>query len=83
VTPKRFVAAHVEVDSVWVFGVGSGLRVRPDEFVVQRIGQSGGHLILQLEQVGHVFLEPVGPEMRAGFDVDELRVDAYTVLVTL
>ena len=81
--PNRFVAAHDEIDGVWVFGVGSRFRFRPDEFVAQRIGQSCHHLILQLEQVGHVFLEAVGPEMRAGFGVDELRVDAHPVLIAL
>jgi hypothetical protein len=72
--PKRFGAAHVEVDEARVFGVGCGFRVRPDELVVQGIRQSRDHLILQLEQVGQVFFEPVGPDMRAGFGVDELRV---------
>jgi hypothetical protein len=40
-------------------------------------------LILQLEEVGHVLVEPVGPKMRAGFGVDELRVDAHPILVAL
>ena len=40
-------------------------------------------LVLQLEQVGHVFLEAIGPEMRAGRRIDQLRVDAHAVLVTL
>ncbi len=38
---------------------------------------------MQLEQVGDVLLEAVGPEMRARFRVDELRVDAHAVLVAL
>src|SRR5271155_1298811 len=65
--PIRFVAAHDEIDDVRVFGVGSCFRFRPDEFAVQRIGQSRDHLILQREQVGNVLLEAVAPEMRAGF----------------
>ena len=77
------MAAHIEVDDVWVFGVGSRFRFRPDEFVVQRIGQSRDHLILQFEEVRYVLLEPVGPEMRAGFGVDELRVDADAGSVAL
>jgi hypothetical protein len=63
--------------------VGSRFRFRPDEFVVQRIGQARDHLILQLEQVRDVLLEPVGPEMRAGFGVDELCVDPHPVLIAL
>ena len=38
---------------------------------------------MQLEQVGRVFLEAVGPDMRAGLSVDELRVHAHPVLVAL
>jgi hypothetical protein len=37
---------------------------RLDEFAPQAIGQSPHHLILQLEEVGHVLLEAFGPEMR-------------------
>ena len=51
--------------------------------VAQTVGQSRHDLILQLEQVGHVLLETVGPQMRAGFGVDELGVDAHPVLVAL
>ena len=51
--------------------------------IAQAIGQSRDHLILQLEQVGDVFLEAVGPEMRAGVRIDELGVDAHAVLVAL
>jgi hypothetical protein len=35
---------------------------------------------LQLEEVGHILVEPVGPKMRAGLGVDELRVDGRPVL---
>jgi hypothetical protein len=38
---------------------------------------------LQLEQVGHVVVETVRPEMRAGFGVDELRIDPHPVLLAL
>jgi hypothetical protein len=38
---------------------------------------------LQLEQVGHVLLEAVGLEMRAGLAINELGVDAHSVLVAL
>ena len=40
-------------------------------------------MILQLEQVGYVLVETVGPQMRAAFGVDKLRVDAHSVLVAL
>ena len=70
--------------------MASGFCVRPpfsrfrlDEFVAQAVGQSRHHLILQLEQVGHVLLEAVGPEMRARLRVDQLRVDAHAGSVAL
>ena len=40
-------------------------------------------MILQLEEIGDAFLEPIGPEMRAGLAIDKLRVDAHPVLVAL
>ena len=57
----------VKIDGVGVFGVGAFSASALTSSIAQRIGQSRDHLILQLEQVGHVFLEAVGPEMRAGF----------------
>ena len=38
---------------------------------------------MQLEEIGDVFPKSIGPKMRAGFAVDELRVDAHTVLIAL
>jgi hypothetical protein len=51
--------------------------------MAQRIGQSPYHVILQLEEIGDVFLKSIGPEMCAGFAVDELRVYADPVLIAL
>jgi hypothetical protein len=47
------------------------------------MGQSRHHFILQLEKVRNVLLETVGPQMRAGFGVDELRIDPHAVLISL
>ncbi len=52
-------------------------RIR-DSFVIAR-----HDFIFQLEEVGHVLLEPVGPKMRAGFGVDKLRVHAHPALLAL
>ena len=40
-------------------------------------------MILQLEEVRDFLLEAVGPEMRAGLRIDELRIYAHPVLVAL
>jgi hypothetical protein len=61
--------ADGEIGRVGVFGTGALFRFDLEEFVTQRICQSRHHLILQLEQVGDIFLEALGPEMRAGFCV--------------
>ena len=50
---------------------------------LKRAGEARDHFVLELEQVHHVFLESVGPEMRAAFRVDELGVDAHPVGVAL
>jgi hypothetical protein len=42
-----------------------------------------GSRLIGAEQVGHILVEPVGPQMRSGFGVDELRVDAHPVLIAL
>jgi hypothetical protein len=54
-----------------------------DEFDAQCVGQLRHDLVLKIEQVGDVFVESVGPEMRAGFGVDKLGVDAHPVLIAL
>ena len=53
------------------------------KLIAQRVGQARDDLILQLEQISHVLVEPLGPEMRAGFCVDQLRVDPHPILVAL
>ena len=68
---------------VGIFGTRAFFGFRLDELVSQRIGQSRHHLILQLEQVGYVFFKSFGPEMGAGFRIDELGVDAEAVLIAL
>ena len=50
---------------------------------LKRAGEARDHFVLELEQVRDVFLEAVGPEMRAAFGVDELGVDAHPVGVAL
>ena len=45
----------------------------------ETVGQSRHHLILQLEQVGHILLEAVRPKMRTRLRIDQLRVDAHAV----
>ena len=75
--------AHDEIVRIRVGRAGALRRFRLDQFIAQGVGQPRDDLILQLEQISHVLLEPLGPEMRAGFRVDELRVDPHPVLVAL
>jgi hypothetical protein len=61
----------------------ASLRLGLHQLIAQRIGQSRHHLILQLKEIGDAFLEPIGPEMRAGRAIYKLSVDAHMVLVAL
>ena len=49
-----------------------GLQCRLDD-----PGDADGHLVLKLEDVFQRAVETVGPEMRAGLRVDQLRGDAH------
>ena len=80
---EQGIPAHREIEDIGVFGTRASFGFRLDELETQSIGQSRHHLILQLEQVGDVFLKAFGPEMGARFGVDELRVDANPILVAL
>ena len=75
--------AHGEIEGVEIVDARVSLRLRDDEFVAQAIRQPRYDLILQFQQIGDVFIEPVGPEMRAGFRIDQLCVDAHPVLLAL
>ena len=77
------IAAHREIDDVGVVGMRASCGLRLDELEAQSIVQSRHDLILQLEQVADVFLEAFGPEMGAGFRIDELRVDTHPVPIPL
>src|SRR5262249_39311591 len=52
---------------------------RGDHARAHRAGDTAGDLALDTEQIGGAAIDPVGPEMRAGFGIDQLRVDAYLV----
>ena len=81
--PAQSPTSHGQIDHVRIFGTstlsGFGLGQSP----VQTAGQSRHHFILQLEKVGHVLFETVGPQMCASLGIYELRVDAHPVLVAL
>ena len=50
------------------------LRLGLRQFVAQTVGKPCNDFILQLEEVGDAFLEPVGPEV-GRFAINQLRVD--------
>ena len=81
--PMRSPPTHHQINRIGIGGVRASLRLGLYQLVAQRIGESCHDLILQLEHVGDVLLEPVGPEMSAGLAIDKLRVDAHMVLVAL
>ena len=50
---------------------------------VQRARQARDDFVLHVEEIGERLVEPLGPEMIAGFGVDELDVDAHAVSAAL
>ena len=81
--PQHCFATRGEINRVRILGTCVLFCFCRDQLVAQSISQPRHHLILQLEEVGYVFLEAVSPEMRAGLAIDELRVDTDMVLVAL
>ncbi len=57
------------------------LAFRPDQFQVQSPGNASGDLVLQFEDIRAILVEPIGPEVCAGFGANELRIYADLVSV--
>src|SRR5208282_6860557 len=62
---------------VWMLDRSAGFGDR--ELRLQRAGDPRRDLVLQGEQVADITVEPLGPELRTGFGIDELNVDPYLV----
>ena len=58
-------------------------RLGGDELGVQRVCQARDDFVLHVEEIGQRLVEPLGPEMTAGFSVDELHIDAHAVSAAL
>src|SRR5262249_20915692 len=50
--------------------------LRRDQLHVDGTGQSGGDLILHVEEVGTLLVEALRPQMRPALGIDKLRVEA-------
>ncbi len=57
------------------------LAFRPDQCQVQSAGDARGDLVLQFEDICAIFVETIGPDVCAGFGVNELRI--YSDLVSI
>src|SRR3954453_5114133 len=77
---QRCPAAKNIVESVRVLGWPS--RFGADQGDIERNGYLAGHLVLQPEEVVRGMVEAVGPNMNAGFGIDQLGVDADAVTRT-
>ena len=73
----------IEVHRVGVRGLFRASRLGGDELGVQRARQPRDDFVLHVEEIGERLVEPLGPEMIAGFGVDELDVDAHAVSAAL
>ena len=54
-----------------------------NEFGVQRVGEPRYDFVLHVEQIGDGFVEPLRPQVSAGFGIDELHVYAKPISATL
>src|SRR5262249_37079666 len=54
-----------------------------DQLRPQLIGKPGDNFILHIKQIGHDFIEALGPEMRAALGVNKLHIDATPIAGTL
>ena len=73
----------IEVHRVRVRGLLRASRLGGDELGVERIGEPRDDFVLHVEEIGERLVEPLGPEMIAGFGVDKLHVDAHAVTAAL
>ena len=49
----------------------------------QRARQARDDFVLHVEEIGEGLIEPLGPEMTAGFGVDELHIDAHAIAAAM
>ncbi len=73
----------IEVHRVGVRRLFRASRLGGDELGVERARQARDDFVLHVEEIGERLVEPLGPEMTAGFGVDELHVDAHAVSAAL
>ena len=69
-------AAHDEILRIGIdrlFPLDAAADV-PDEFEVERLSEAAGDLALRVRKISAVGLEPVGPNMRTTFGVDQLNI---------
>jgi hypothetical protein len=77
--------AHRQIDGVgvsWAI-VQATLGFGVHQLDLKRASEARDHFVLELEQVHDVVLESIRPDMRAGFRVNELDVDAHPTGVAL
>src|SRR5215472_3002589 len=54
-----------------------------DQLCTQLPGEPGDDVVLHLEQIGRLFVEPLGPKVSAGIAIDQLHVEAQPVAAAL
>ena len=69
--------AHDQIPGIGIepFFLFEPLSGRSDEVRVERASEPPGDLALRLREVAKIGLEPIRPQMRAAFGVDQLHID--------
>ena len=75
IEPSRTL--KIKVHRVGVWSLFRASRLGGGELGVQRVREAGDDFVLHVEEIGERLIEPLGPEMIAGFGVDQLDVDAH------
>ena len=73
----------IEVHRVGVRSLFRAASLGGGELRVERIRQTRDDFVLHVEEIGERLVEPLSPEMIAGFGVDELHVDAHAIAAAL
>ena len=73
----------IEVHRVGGRGPLGAARLGGDELRIQCACQARNDFVLHVEEIGEGLVEPLGPELIAGFGVDELDIDAHAVSAAL
>ena len=73
----------IEVHRAGGRGLFRTSRLGGDKLGVERVSQPRDDFVLHVQEIGERLIEALGPEMIAGFGVDQLHIDAHAISAAL